>query len=142
MTPCRMPQPLDFQLPRLHLSLNGVGAELFHHLRRTFSWTPRSRAACTAQLDRFDLNSRLDFRLRMTASGCMKHPISVSIKPAAAQGKNRAQLVPARFGIYGAERNVRELGRVKPPAKEQSALGSRCESNQGRRSCVFLFHSY
>ncbi|MET4339932.1 hypothetical protein ABIB74_007810, partial [Bradyrhizobium sp. F1.6.2] len=31
------------------------------------------------------LNSRLNFRLCMTTSGLIKHPISVSIKPAAAQ---------------------------------------------------------
>ncbi|MET4278726.1 hypothetical protein ABIB68_007025, partial [Bradyrhizobium sp. F1.2.2] len=30
------------------------------------------------------LNSRLNFRLCMTTSGLIKHPISVSIKPAAA----------------------------------------------------------
>ena len=43
--------------------------------------SPRSRTSLTASI----LNSRLNFRLRMTTSGCMKHPIRVSIKPAAAQ---------------------------------------------------------
>jgi hypothetical protein len=45
--------------------------------------TPRSPISFTASI----LNSRLNLRLDITTSGFMKHLISVSIKPAAAQVK-------------------------------------------------------
>ena len=44
------------------------------------------------------LNSRLNFRLRMTTSGSMKHLNLVSIKPAAAHGhKQAAQIAVTLF---------------------------------------------
>ena len=81
----------------LHLAMAGkrlcrVGAELPDPLaQRVLVHVQITRSLCCryphslTSLTASSLNSRVNLRLCMVTSGFMKHPISVSIKPAAAQ---------------------------------------------------------